>query len=116
VVTRNGDLRLKDVDEVLAQAAVAAALRQPVKRMDDGSQPGMCDLAIQYSDGRSGAVEVVSTRDDRTEQLASATLGKGHVTHSALTRAWFVSVAATTIVKKTIKELPGSCEIGSPWG
>lgn len=107
MVTKNEGPRLKDADELLAQAAIAAALRAPVERTDDGSRPGMCDLEIRYPDGRRGAVEVVSTRDDPTEQLASATLGKGHIADSALTRAWGVSVAPVTIVKNMTDRLPG---------
>ncbi|MDQ3765215.1 MAG: hypothetical protein M3460_28120 [Actinomycetota bacterium] len=105
--TKNERPRPKDADELLAQAAVAAALHAPVERTDDGSRPGMCDLEIQYPDGRRGAVEVVSTRDYQTEQFASATLGKGHIAHSALTRVWGVSVAPEATVKKMVARLPG---------
>jgi len=104
---RNERPHLRDVDELLAQAVIAAALRERVERTDDGSRPGMYDLEIQYSNGRRGAVEVVSTRDYQTEQLASSTLGKGHIADSALTRVWGVSVAPATIVKKMIGRLPG---------
>jgi hypothetical protein len=107
LITNNERPRLKDADELLAQAAVAAALHEPVERTDDGSRPGMCDLEIRYSDGRRGAVEVVSTRDDPTEQLASATLGRGHVTCSELTRDWGVAVPPATIIRKLINRLPG---------
>lgn len=66
------------LEEVWAQRCIAFALGVPVTQHDDGSQPGMHDLNIEYADRSPGAVEVTSDRpiddgDVRTKSQRPAT-------------------------------------------
>lgn len=65
------DLSIK---EEIVRATVENALGVPVEQYDDGSQPGMHDLAICFGDDVRGAVEVTSDADEQ----ALSTLGTLH--------------------------------------
>lgn len=53
------------IKEEIVRATVERALGVRVRQHDDGSQPGMYDLDICYSDRTWGALEVTSDADER---------------------------------------------------
>ncbi len=105
-MAKSTQLRQKDIDETLAQAAIKAALGIDVQIVDDGSKPAMYDLEADLGDGRTLAAEVTSTRDPLKHMLIDATIAKGHVPTSDLHRTWVISVKHETRVNALTKVLP----------
>jgi len=97
----------KEGDELLARIVLRSALCARVTQHDDGSDPSMYDLDIEYPDGRRAAVEVVSTRDREALSLTATIVRTGYTAHSGLTRTWTVLVDPGTRVRDLTKELPG---------
>jgi hypothetical protein len=93
----------KDTDEELATRAIQLALGVPVIQHDDGAGTSEYDLQILYSGGRTGAAEVVSTRDKDRMSLARAAGKRGYTQCSKLTRLWIVSAFPGTNIRENAK-------------
>lgn len=93
----------KDADEELARRVIQLAQRVRVIQHDNRTGTSEYDLKILYPDGRTGAVEVVSTRDQARMSLASATGKLGYSRCSELTRVWVVAAFPKTNIRKNAK-------------
>ncbi len=96
----------KDADEELARLVLKSALRVPVKRVDTGPLQGMYDLEVRYPDGRVGASEVVSARDETRTALETAAARRGYTKCNELTRLWTVIVKPDAILKDIHPRVP----------
>jgi hypothetical protein len=96
----------KDADEDLARLVLGATLRARVKRVDQPPLQGHYDLEIRYPDGRVGAGEVVSTRDQAWTKLFAELSGRGYAKCAALTHLWFVTVKPGASLKKMKPHIP----------
>jgi hypothetical protein len=93
----------KDADEELATRVIQLALRVPVIQHDDRAGTSAYDLKILYPGGRTGAAEVVSTRDQARMSLASAAGKRGYARCSELTWLWIVEASPGTNIRKNVK-------------
>jgi len=94
---------IKDADEELATRVIQLALHVPVIPHDDRAGISKYDLKILYPGGRTGAAEVVSTRDQDRMSLTSAAGKRGYARCSELTRLWIVSAFPGTNIRKNAK-------------
>jgi hypothetical protein len=76
----------KDADEELATRVIQLALHVPVIQHDDRAGTSKYDLKILYPGGRTGAVEVVSTRDQSRMSLTRAAGKRGYARCAELNR------------------------------
>ena len=95
----------KDTDEELATRVIQLALRVPVIQHDDRAGTSEYDLKILYPGGRTGAAEVVSTRDQARRSLARAAGQRGYARCSELTRLWTVWALPGTNIHKNAKDI-----------
>jgi hypothetical protein len=95
----------KDADEELATRVIRLALRVPVIQHDDRAGTSEYDLKILYPGGRTGAAEVVSTRDQARMSLARAAGKRGYVRCSELTQLWTVWALPGTNIHKNAKDI-----------
>src|SRR5690348_1914848 len=95
----------KDTDEELATRVIQLALRVPVIQHDDRAGTSEYDLKILYPGGRTGAAEVVSTRDQARMSLARAARKRGYDRCSELTRLWTVWALPGTNIHKNEKDI-----------
>jgi hypothetical protein len=93
----------KDADEELATKVIQHALGVPVIQHDDRAGTSEYDLKILYQKGRTGAAEVVSTRDKDRMSLARAAGKRGYARCSELTRLWIVSAFPGTNIRENAK-------------
>lgn len=93
----------KDADEELATRVIQLALHVPVIQHDDRAGTSEYDLKILYPGGRTGAAEVISTRDQARMSLTSAAGKRGYAWCSELTRLWIVSAFPGTNIHKNAK-------------
>jgi hypothetical protein len=96
----------KDADEELARLVLKRALRTRVKRVDKSPLQGMYDLEVCYPDGRLGACEVVSARDETRTALETAASRRGYTRCNELSRLWMVIVKPGTILKNIRHRVP----------
>lgn len=96
----------KDADEELACLILKTALRTSVRRVDKGPLQGMYDLEVRYPDGRLGAAEVVSARDETRTALEKAAVRLGYTMCNELTRHWMVVVKPDAILKNIHPRMP----------
>lgn len=96
----------KDTDEELAGLVLESALRAPVARVDKRPLQGMHDLEVRYADGRLGAGEVVSARDETRTELETAAARRGFAKCNELTRLWMVIVKPEAILKNIHPHMP----------
>jgi hypothetical protein len=95
----------KDADEELATKVIQLALGVPVIQHDDRAGTSEYDLKILYPRGRTGAAEVVSTRDTDRMSLARAAGKRGYARCSELTRLWIVSAFPGTNIRENAKRI-----------
>jgi len=98
----------KDADEDLALKIIQVALHVPVISDDDRAGTSKYDLKILYPGGRTGAAEVVSTRDPARTSLARAAGKRGYTRCSELTRLWMVAAFPETNIRENAK---GVCSL-----
>jgi len=86
---------------------IEAALGESVRQHDDGSQAGMHDLDILYTDGRSAAVEVTAAADaDCIELWKLVTGAEERWVVPGLQGGWTVVLQPTSRAGRLRKELP----------
>ncbi len=93
----------KDTDEALATRVIQLALHVPVIQHDDRAGTSEYDLKILYPGGRTGAAEVVSTRDQARMSLTTAAGKRSYTPCGELTRLWIVSAFPGTNIRKNAK-------------
>lgn len=95
-------------EERWAAAVIQRTLGVPVEQHDDGSLPGMHDLAIRYPDGTAGAVEITAAADAESIQLWNLMNGKRERwLADGLQGGWLVTLEPTARAKRLLAELPG---------
>jgi len=99
-------LETKHGDELLARLMMRAVLGTQVIQHDDQSRLAMCDLMVNYPDGRRAAAEVVSTRDREAIGLWAATRKVGYVPRPELTKMWVILVAPGARLKALKRAAP----------
>lgn len=95
-------------EEAWARDCIREALRGcTVNQHDDGSEPGMYDLAITYPDGHIGAVEVTAAVDAQPLELWKLIRRQGKPwIDPTLTGGWLVRVKPSAQAKSLVRDLP----------
>lgn len=94
-------------EEEWARRIIEAELLASVRQHDDGSWPGMYDLEIAYSNGRTAAVEVTSAGDSEAIEwwrLANGSGGRWIV--EGIQGGWAVVAEPSSSIKVLRAELP----------
>ncbi|HTH47649.1 MAG TPA: hypothetical protein VMB21_09085 [Candidatus Limnocylindria bacterium] len=101
-------MRLLKDEELWAQACLQQALPDArVEQHDDGSEDGMFDLKIIYSDDSAGAVEVTMAADRKYIELGKQLDRQTKDWHiPGLSGSWWVSVLPTARVQDLRQQLP----------
>lgn len=93
-------------EELFARDCIGGALRVEVRVHDDGSQPGMHDLDINYPHGSPAAVEVTGVGDASMIELWNLLNGGDQWIDPGLVGGWNVEVSPQARVKRLRSELP----------
>lgn len=98
--------REESTDERLARELVSSHIGARVEQHDDGSADAMPDARIDYLDGRTGWLEVVTDRDAQDQSLRAAIRRRGALSIMDLRWSWAVYLRHGVLLKTIETWLP----------